>query len=105
MTTATFDPVTMRREFPTLEQSINGRPLVYLDNAATSQKPRVVLDALQAYYKNDNSNVHRGIHERSLVGLGQLSLQRSFGPEEQLKLSTLFPPRGASTTSAKETRS
>ena len=65
MTTATFDPVTMRREFPTLEQSINGRPLVYLDNAATSQKPRVVLDALQAYYKNDNSNVHRGIHELS----------------------------------------
>ena len=65
MTTATFDPVTMRREFPTLEQSINGRPLVYLDNAATSQKPRVVLDALQAYYENDNSNVHRGIHELS----------------------------------------
>ena len=55
----------MRREFPTLEQSINGRPLVYLDNAATSQKPRVVLDALQAYYENDNSNVHRGIHELS----------------------------------------
>ena len=65
MTTATFDPVIMRREFPTLEQSINGRPLVYLDNAATSQKPRVVLDALQAYYENDNSNVHRGIHELS----------------------------------------
>ncbi|MEC7834185.1 MAG: cysteine desulfurase [Gemmatimonadota bacterium] len=65
MTTATFDPVTMRREFPTLEQSINGRPLVYLDNAATSQKPRVVLGALQAYYENDNSNVHRGIHELS----------------------------------------
>ncbi len=65
MTTATFDPVTIRREFPTLEQSVNGRPLVYLDNAATSQKPRVVLDALQAYYENDNSNVHRGIHELS----------------------------------------
>lgn len=65
MTIATFDPVTIRREFPTLEQSVNGRPLVYLDNAATSQKPRVVLDALQAYYENDNSNVHRGIHELS----------------------------------------
>jgi len=65
MTTATFDPATIRREFPTLEQSVNGRPLVYLDNAATSQKPRVVLDALQAYYENDNSNVHRGIHELS----------------------------------------
>ena len=65
MTIATFDPVTIRREFPTLEQSVNGRPLVYLDNAATSQKPRVVLDALRAYYENDNSNVHRGIHELS----------------------------------------
>jgi cysteine desulfurase/selenocysteine lyase len=65
MTTATLDPATIRREFPTLEQSINGRPLVYLDNAATSQKPRVVLDALQAYYENDNANVHRGIHELS----------------------------------------
>lgn len=65
MTITTFDPVTIRREFPTLEQSVNGRPLVYLDNAATSQKPRVVLDALRAYYENDNSNVHRGIHELS----------------------------------------
>jgi len=65
MTTAIFDPATIRREFPTLEQSVNGRPLVYLDNAATSQKPRVVLDVLRAYYENDNSNVHRGIHELS----------------------------------------
>ena len=65
MPTATFDPVIMRREFPTLEQAVNGRPLVYLDNAATSQKPKVVLDALRAYYENDNSNVHRGIHELS----------------------------------------
>ncbi len=65
MPTATFDPVMIRREFPTLEQAVNGRPLVYLDNAATSQKPKVVLDALRAYYENDNSNVHRGIHELS----------------------------------------
>ena len=65
MTTATFDPVMIRREFPTLEQAVNGQPLVYLDNAATSQKPKVVLDALRAYYEDDNSNVHRGIHELS----------------------------------------
>jgi len=65
MTTATLDPVRIRREFPTLDQSVNGQPLVYLDNAATSQKPRAVLDALGAYYENDNSNVHRGIHELS----------------------------------------
>ena len=65
MTTAKFDPVMIRREFPTLEQAVNGRPLVYLDNAATSQKPKVVLDALRSYYEDDNSNVHRGIHELS----------------------------------------
>ena len=65
MTTATFDPVMIRREFPILEQAVNGRPLVYLDNAATSQKPKVVLDALRSYYEDDNSNVHRGIHELS----------------------------------------
>ena len=65
MTTATLDPVRIRREFPTLDQSVNGHPLVYLDNAATSQKPWAVLDALGAYYENDNSNVHRGIHELS----------------------------------------
>ena len=65
MTPATLDPIRIRREFPTLDQSVNGQPLVYLDNAATSQKPRAVLDALGAYYENDNSNVHRGIHELS----------------------------------------
>ena len=65
MTTATLDPVTIRRHFPTLDQTINGKPLVYLDNAATSQKPQAVLDALAAYYEHDNANVHRGIHELS----------------------------------------
>jgi len=64
MTTA-FDPVQIRRQFPTLDQEINGKPLVYLDNAATSQKPRAVLDALKVYYERDNANVHRGIHELS----------------------------------------
>jgi len=64
MTTA-FDPVQIRRQFPTLDQEVNGKPLVYLDNAATSQKPRAVLDALKVYYERDNANVHRGIHELS----------------------------------------
>jgi cysteine desulfurase/selenocysteine lyase len=62
---SSFDPVAIRREFPTLDQKVNGKPLVYLDNAATSQKPRAVLDALHAYYLHDNANVHRGIHELS----------------------------------------
>src|SRR5690554_1024775 len=51
-----------RQDFPALHQEIYGYPLVYLDNAATTQKPKVVLNALQQYYAYDNSNVHRGIH-------------------------------------------
>ena len=55
----------IREDFPALDQAVNGHPLVYLDNAATSQKPRAVIDALVHYYERDNSNVHRGIHELS----------------------------------------
>jgi cysteine desulfurase/selenocysteine lyase len=62
---AGFDPRRIRALFPALDQEVNGRPLVYLDSAATSQKPRSVLDALDAYYEHDNANVHRGIHELS----------------------------------------
>jgi cysteine desulfurase / selenocysteine lyase len=51
-----------RADFPILHQEVNGHPLVYLDNAATSQKPKAVLDALQHYYQSDNANVHRGVH-------------------------------------------
>ncbi len=61
----TFDPVQLRAQFPALDQEINGKPLVYLDSAATSQKPRSVIEALDAYYQHDNANVHRGIHELS----------------------------------------
>lgn len=60
-----FDVASVRREFPALDQKVNGKPLVYLDSAATSQKPRAVLNALDAYYQHDNANVHRGIHELS----------------------------------------
>ncbi|MGD8728397.1 MAG: cysteine desulfurase [Gemmatimonadota bacterium] len=60
-----FDPALIRAEFPALDQEVNGRPLVYLDSAATSQKPRAVIDALDNYYERDNANVHRGIHELS----------------------------------------
>jgi cysteine desulfurase/selenocysteine lyase len=56
---------SLRDDFPILHQKVNGQPLVYLDNAATSQKPLAVLDALRRFYENDNSNVHRGIHELS----------------------------------------
>src|SRR5437762_3304100 len=55
----------LRADFPILHQKIHDHPLIYLDNAATSQKPRRVLDALRNYYERDNANVHRGIHELS----------------------------------------
>jgi cysteine desulfurase/selenocysteine lyase len=74
MTTATLplrpavkkiDWPALRKDFPILDQKVHGKPLIYFDNAATSQKPRAVIDALRHYYERDNANVHRGIHELS----------------------------------------
>ena len=62
---ASFDAQRVRRNFPILEQAVNGRPLVYLDNAATTQKPSSVIDAIGNYYRRDNANVHRGVHTLS----------------------------------------
>jgi cysteine desulfurase/selenocysteine lyase len=64
-TTLALDALAVRQHFPALHQKVNGHPLVYLDSAATSQKPRAVIDALTGYYEHDNANVHRGIHELS----------------------------------------
>jgi cysteine desulfurase/selenocysteine lyase len=60
-----LDVTAIRADFPALAQQVHGRPLVYLDNAATSQKPRQVIDAIRLYYERDNANVHRGVHELS----------------------------------------
>jgi len=62
---AAFDVRRVRRDFPILDQKVFGKPLVYLDNAATAQKPRAVLDALERYYTQDNANIHRGLHQLS----------------------------------------
>jgi cysteine desulfurase/selenocysteine lyase len=59
---AGLDVARVREDFPILRQTVHGRPLVYLDNAATTQKPRAVLDALMHYYRADNANVHRAVH-------------------------------------------
>ncbi|MCI0336097.1 MAG: cysteine desulfurase [Acidobacteria bacterium] len=59
---ANFDVQQIRKDFPILKQEVNGRQLIYLDNAATSQKPQVVIDAINRYYKEQNANVHRGVH-------------------------------------------
>ena len=55
----------IKADFPTLKQKINGHDLVYLDNAATTQKPRAVISSLENYYNNINSNIHRGVHTLS----------------------------------------
>ena len=57
-----IDGSKIRAQFPTLHQKVNGKDLVYFDNAASSQKPQVVIDALTYYYNNDNANIHRGVH-------------------------------------------
>jgi cysteine desulfurase/selenocysteine lyase len=59
---AHFDVYRVRNDFPALQQNVNDKPLVWLDNAATTQKPQHVIDALKYYYEHDNSNVHRGAH-------------------------------------------
>ncbi len=57
-----FDVWRLREDFPILQQRVHGKPLVYLDNAATSQKPQVVIDTITQYYAAENSNIHRGVH-------------------------------------------
>ncbi|MFA4979764.1 MAG: aminotransferase class V-fold PLP-dependent enzyme, partial [Sphingobacterium sp.] len=58
-----FDVQSIRRDFPILQETVGGRPLVWLDNAATTQKPQVVIDRISRFYKTENSNIHRAAHE------------------------------------------
>src|SRR3954451_627527 len=62
-TAPALDVQRVRADFPILQQQVHGRPLAYLDNAATTQKPRAVLEALRRYYEADNANIHRAVHE------------------------------------------
>lgn len=69
-----YDVQELRTQFPILQEQVHGKPLVYLDNAATTQKPQSVLDALMHYYMHDNANIHRGVHtlaERATLGYEQ----------------------------------
>ena len=85
--TTTFDVERLRADFPILDRTVyDGKPLVYLDNAATTQKPRAVLDRLAAYYAHENANVHRGVHFLSADGTenyetARRSVQRHLGAE------------------------
>ena len=80
-----LDVEAIRKDFPILDQIVNDEPLVYLDNAATTQKPLAVLETINRYYEQDNANVHRGVHtlaERATASyeaaretIGSLSMQ------------------------------
>ena len=61
-TSTSLDVDRIRRDFPILAQTINGKPLIYLDNAASSQKPQIVIDTLTRYYREDHANIHRAVH-------------------------------------------
>ncbi|MFW6323009.1 MAG: aminotransferase class V-fold PLP-dependent enzyme [Guyparkeria sp.] len=63
--TQPFDVESIRAQFPALDQQVHGKPLVYLDNAATTQKPQVVIDTIREFYERDNANIHRGVHTLS----------------------------------------
>src|ERR1044071_8566799 len=76
---AAFDVEKVREDFPVLKQKIHGKPLVYLDNAATSQKPQSVIDAIVKFYTVDCANIHRGVHELS---------QRSTAAYEETRAKT-----------------
>ncbi len=74
--TSDFDIERIRADFPTLHQDVNGQPLVYLDNGASTQKPQCVIDTIKRYYEVDNSNVHRGIHTLSQRATDQFEAGR-----------------------------
>ena len=92
----------VREDFPILSERIHGKPLVYLDNAATTQKPQAVLDALNHYYEHDNANIHRGVHllsERATLAYEQarVKVQKFLNAKQSRKrsFSSATPPRAS----------
>ena len=73
-----LDVQKIRADFPVLHQNINGKPLVYFDNAATSQKPQIVIDAISSYYELINANIHRGVHTLSQKATDAYEISRAF---------------------------
>jgi len=83
---APIDFASLRSDFPILAQTVNGKPLVYLDNAATTQKPLAVIDAVSDFYRSSNANIHRGVHHLSMRATeayesARVKLQRFIGAE------------------------
>jgi cysteine desulfurase/selenocysteine lyase len=75
--TTNYDLARIRRDFPILARSVRGKPLVYLDNAATTQKPNAVIDRVVRYYREENSNVHRGVHYLSEIATAAYEAART----------------------------
>ncbi|MGB0403212.1 MAG: aminotransferase class V-fold PLP-dependent enzyme [Salibacteraceae bacterium] len=71
-----LDIKKIRKDFPVLHQEVNGKPLVYLDNAASTQKPKVVIDRISDYYSNEHSNIHRGVHSLSAAATEEYEIAR-----------------------------
>ena len=86
-----FDIKKVREDFPILNRKVNGKPLVYFDNAATSQKPQVMIDALVDYYSNYNANIHRGVHTLSQEATNayeeaRLKIQKHFNASKSYEI-------------------
>ena len=86
-----FKVEDIRKDFPILDQKIHGRPLVYLDNAATSQTPQVVIDAIVDYYQNYNANIHRGVHTLSQIATdryeeARIKIQKHFNASKPYEI-------------------
>ncbi|WP_139957294.1 aminotransferase class V-fold PLP-dependent enzyme [Flavicella sediminum] len=86
-----IDIQKIRAEFPILKEQVNGKPLVYFDNAATSQKPQVVIDAIVDYYSKINANIHRGVHTLSQVATdayeeARIKLQKHFNAKKSYEI-------------------
>ena len=86
-----IDIKKVRSEFPILLQKVNGKPLVYFDNAATNQKPQVVIDSIVDYYTNYNANIHRGVHTLSQIATdayeeARIKLQKHFNANKNYEI-------------------
>lgn len=86
-----FDVQKIRAQFPILSQSVNGKPLVYFDNGATSQKPQVVIDCIVDYYSNYNANIHRGVHTLSQLATdayeqARFKIQKHFNAKQSYEI-------------------
>ena len=89
-----MDVQKIRKDFPILAREVNGKPLVYFDNAATSQTPVQVIDTIVDYYKNYNANIHRGVHSLSqedtdAYEAARKKIQKNFGITEILRNSKI----------------